>query len=49
MLELLAVILLIVVLFGHPGWRYSRWGYRPYGSGIGLLIFVLLLLLLLGR
>lgn len=47
MLELLLIILVIVALFGNPGWPYARWGYRPYGGGLGFIVILLIVLLLL--
>ena len=46
----LLIVLLILMLVGAiPAWPHSRnWGYRPSG-GLGLLLFLLILLILLGR
>lgn len=47
-----ALLILILILFAVgllPHWPYSSgWGYYPSG-GIGLVLFVLILLVLLGR
>jgi hypothetical protein len=49
MSTLLLVILVLLVLGALPTWPYSRsWGYYPSG-GLGLLLFILLLLFLTGR
>ena len=47
---LLIIVVVLLLLFGGAGWgSYSgRWGYGPSGL-IGALLFVLLLLILLGR
>jgi hypothetical protein len=43
------LILLFVVLGAIPVWPHSRnWGYGPSG-GLGLLAFILIALLLMGR
>lgn len=44
------LILLVLMLVGAvPAWPHSRsWGYGPSG-GIGLVLFIVLVLLLLGR
>ena len=44
------VVLLILMLIGAlPSWPHSRnWGYYP-SSGLGLVLFILVILLLLGR
>lgn len=46
---ILLVILVVMLLGGLPVYPYSaHWGYYPSG-GVGLLIFILLILLILGR
>ncbi len=47
---LLLLIILIILLFAAvPAWPYSRnWGYYP-STGLGLVVFILVILLLLGR
>ena len=49
-METLLLIILILLLIGAlPAWPYSSgWGYYPSG-GIGLVLFILLILLVLGR
>jgi Protein of unknown function (DUF3309) len=49
-MSLLVVVILLVLLVGVlPTWPHSaNWGYMPSG-GLGLIIFVLLILLLMGR
>lgn len=51
-MDLLTVLLILLVLgaFGtFPGWAYSSgWGYGPFG-GIGLLLFIVIVFMLLGR
>jgi hypothetical protein len=49
-LSLVLVILLVFLLIGAlPGWGYSRtWGYWPSG-GVGLILFILVILIVLGR
>jgi len=50
MLGTILVVILIMALLGVlPRWPHSReWGYAPTG-GIGLVLFIVLILLLLGR
>ncbi len=46
---ILIVILVLALLGALPRWSHSRsWGYAPSG-GLGLIIFVIVILLLLGR
>jgi uncharacterized protein DUF3309 len=46
---ILIVILMLALLGALPRWSHSReWGYYPTG-GIGLILFVLVVLLVLGR
>lgn len=49
-MSLILLITLIVLLLGAlPTWPYSRgWGYYPSG-GLGLVVFILFILLLMGR
>ncbi len=44
------LIVLVLMLVGvAPTWPHSNtWGYAPFG-GVGLLLFVVIVLLLLGR
>jgi hypothetical protein len=50
MLGTILIIILILFLIGSlPAWPYSSgWGYYPSG-GIGLLLFIIILLALAGR
>lgn len=50
MLGTLLIVLLILALLGVlPRWSHSRnWGYFPSG-GLGLVLFVVVILLVLGR
>ncbi|MDA8329363.1 MAG: DUF3309 domain-containing protein [Betaproteobacteria bacterium] len=44
---LIIVVLMLIGVF--PAWPHSRsWGYGPSG-GVGLILFILIILLLLGR
>jgi hypothetical protein len=46
---ILIVILILAILGALPRWPHSRdWGYAPTG-GVGLVLFVIVILLLLGR
>jgi hypothetical protein len=46
---ILIVILILALLGALPRWSHSRdWGYAPTG-GVGLVLFVVVLLLILGR
>ncbi len=46
---LILVLLAIMFLGAIPAWPHSRsWGYYPSG-GLGLVLFVLVVLMLLGR
>lgn len=46
---ILVVILILALLGALPRWSHSRnWGYYPTG-GVGLIVFVVVILLLLGR
>jgi hypothetical protein len=46
---LLIVILVLALLGALPRWSHSRdWGYYPTG-GVGVVLFVIVILLLLGR
>jgi len=50
MLGTILIVILVLALFGAlPRWSHSRdWGYYPTG-GVGLLLFVIVILLVLGR
>ena len=46
---ILIVILILALLGALPRWSHSRdWGYAPTG-GVGLVLFVVVVLLVLGR
>ena len=46
---ILIVILILAVLGALPRWSHSRnWGYAPTG-GLGIILFVVVVLLVLGR
>jgi Protein of unknown function (DUF3309) len=50
MLGTILIVILILALLGVlPRWSHSRsWGYAPTG-GIGLILFIVVILLVLGR
>jgi Protein of unknown function (DUF3309) len=50
MLGTILIVILVLALFGAlPRWSHSReWGYAPTG-GLGLVLFVVVILLVLGR
>jgi hypothetical protein len=50
MLGTILIVILVLALFGAlPRWSHSRdWGYAPTG-GVGLILFVVVILLILGR
>jgi hypothetical protein len=50
MLGTILIVILILALVGVlPRWSHSReWGYAPSG-GVGLILFVVVILLILGR
>jgi len=50
MLGTILIVVLLLALFGAlPRWSHSReWGYYPTG-GVGLVLFVVIILLVLGR
>jgi hypothetical protein len=46
---ILIVILVLALLGALPRWSHSRdWGYYPTG-GVGVVLFVIVILLILGR
>jgi hypothetical protein len=46
---ILIVILVLALLGALPRWSHSRnWGYAPTG-GVGIILFVVVILLVLGR
>jgi len=50
MLGTILIVVLVLALFGAlPRWSHSReWGYYPTG-GVGLVLFVVVILLVMGR
>ncbi len=50
MLGTILIVILVLALCGAlPRWPHSRdWGYYPTG-GVGVILFVVLILLILGR
>jgi len=50
MLGTILIVILIMALLGVlPRWSHSRsWGYAPTG-GVGLILFIVVILLVLGR
>jgi len=50
MLGIILIVILVLALLGAlPRWSHSRdWGYAPTG-GVGLVIFIVVILLVLGR
>jgi len=50
MLGTILIVILILALVGAlPRWSHSRnWGYAPT-SGLGLVLFIIVILLVLGR
>jgi hypothetical protein len=44
------IVILVLALFGAlPRWSHSRdWGYTPTG-GLGVVLFIVVILLVLGR
>jgi len=46
---ILIVILILALLGALPRWSHSRdWGYAPTG-GVGVILFIVVILLVLGR
>jgi len=46
---ILIVILILALLGALPRWSHSRdWGYAPTG-GVGVVLFIVVILLVLGR
>ena len=46
---ILIVILVLALLGALPRWSHSRdWGYAPTG-GVGVILFIVVILLVLGR
>lgn len=46
---ILLVVLILILIGAVPTWPHSKsWGYGPSG-GLGLVVFILVILLLLGK
>ncbi len=46
---ILIVVLILALLGALPRWSHSRnWGYYPSG-GLGVVLFIVIILLILGR
>ena len=46
---ILIIVVILMLLSTLPTWPHSRqWGYYPSG-GLGLIFFILIILLLMGR
>jgi Protein of unknown function (DUF3309) len=46
---LLLIILILILIGALPSWPHSKnWGYGP-SSGIGLLVFIVVILVVMGR
>jgi len=50
MLGIILIVILVLALVGAlPRWSHSReWGYAPTG-GLGLVLFIVVILLIIGR
>jgi hypothetical protein len=50
MLGTILIVILVLALIGAlPRWSHSRrWGYAPTGS-VGVILFIVIILLVLGR
>jgi hypothetical protein len=50
MLGTILIVILVLALVGAlPGWSHGReWGYAPTG-GLGLVLFIVVIFLVLGR
>ena len=53
MLGIIVVIVVLFLIFGHPGFgigqrAYPGWNYGYYGGGLGTIVFIVLVLWLLG-
>jgi hypothetical protein len=47
--SILLIVLVLMLIGAFPAWPHSRsWGYGPTG-GLGLVVFILLVLVLMGR
>ncbi len=46
---ILLIVVILMLIGAVPSWPHSRnWGYGPSG-GLGLVVFILIVLLLMGR
>lgn len=46
---ILLIVVILMLIGSVPSWPHSRnWGYGPSG-GLGLVVFILIVLLLMGR
>jgi hypothetical protein len=46
---LLLIILILMLIGAFPSWPHSRgWGYGPSG-GLGLVVFIIIVMMLMGR
>jgi hypothetical protein len=46
---ILLIILILMLIGAFPTWPHSRsWGYGPSG-GLGLVVFIIIVMLLMGR
>jgi uncharacterized protein DUF3309 len=49
LLMILVIVLLLALVGSVPTWPHSRdWGYYPSG-GLGIVLFIILVLFLMGR
>lgn len=50
-MSLLLIVLIVILLLGGGGygWRAGYYGPGVFGGGIGLIVFILIILLVLGR
>jgi hypothetical protein len=46
---ILLIVLILMLIGAFPTWPHSRsWGYGPSG-GLGLVVFIIIVMLLMGR
>lgn len=49
LVNILLIVLILMLVGVFPSWPHSQgWGYGPSG-GVGLLLFIIVVLLLMGR